>query len=73
MNLVPPCSCFFFNIGPKKVLSLSLDVKCDQHTHKKNYVSNYGIDVKKIIQRSPITILPMFFAGEFPHKIEAVF
>jgi hypothetical protein len=35
MNLVPPCSCFFFNSGPKKTLSLSLDVKCDQQTHEK--------------------------------------
>jgi hypothetical protein len=26
---------FFFNSGPKKVLSLSLDVKCDQQTNKK--------------------------------------
>jgi hypothetical protein len=26
---------FFFNSGPKKALSLSLDVKCDQQTHKK--------------------------------------
>jgi hypothetical protein len=39
----------------------------------KNAVSNYGINMKKIIQQSPITILPMFLAGEFPHKIEAVF
>jgi hypothetical protein len=26
---------FLFNSGPKKVLSLSLNVKCDQQTHKK--------------------------------------
>jgi hypothetical protein len=39
----------------------------------KNDVSNYGINLKKIIQQSPITILPMFLAEEFPHKIEAVF
>jgi hypothetical protein len=26
---------FFLNSGPKKALSLSLDVKCDQQTHKK--------------------------------------
>jgi hypothetical protein len=26
---------FFFNGGPKEVLSLSLSVKCDQQTHKK--------------------------------------
>jgi hypothetical protein len=50
-----------------------MGVKCDQQTHLKNDVSNYGINLKKIIQRSPIRILSMFFAGEFPHKIEAVF
>jgi hypothetical protein len=49
MNLVPSSSRFFFNSGPKKVLSLSLNVKCDQQTHKKNNVSNYGINLKKII------------------------
>jgi hypothetical protein len=35
MNLVPPSSRFFFNSGPEKVLSLSLDVKCDQKTQEK--------------------------------------
>jgi hypothetical protein len=69
MNLVLPSSRSFFNSGPKKALSLSLDVKCDQQNHKKNDVSNYGINLKKIVQQSPITILPMFLAGEFPHKI----
>jgi hypothetical protein len=73
MNLVRPSSRFFFKNGPKKARSLSLDVKCDQETHKKNDVSNYGINLKKIFQQSPKTILPMFFAGEFPHQIEAVF
>ncbi len=66
---------FFINSDPKKAFSLSLDVKCYQQTQKKkkNDVSNHGIDLKKIIQQRPITILPMFLAGEFPHKIEAVF
>jgi hypothetical protein len=36
MNLVPPSSRFFLNSGPKKALSLSLDVKCDQQAQKKN-------------------------------------
>jgi hypothetical protein len=40
---------------------------------KNNDVANYGINLKKIIQQSPIKILPMFLAGEFPHKIEAGF
>jgi hypothetical protein len=73
MNLVPPSSRSFFNSGPKKALSRSLDVKCDQQTLKKFDVFNYGINLKKIIHQSPITILPMFLAGEFPHKIEAEF
>jgi hypothetical protein len=66
MNLVPPNSHFLFNSGPKKALSLSLDVKCDQQTHKENVASNYGINLKKIIQQSPITILPMFFCWGIP-------
>jgi hypothetical protein len=69
MNLVPPSSC----CGPKKALSFSLDVKCDQQTHKKMMPPNYGINLQKIILNSPITILPMFLAGEFSHKTEAVF
>jgi hypothetical protein len=66
---------FFLKKWPKNVLSLLLLVKCDQQqqTHKKNDVSNYGINLQKIILNSPITILPMFLAGEFSHKIEAVF
>jgi hypothetical protein len=36
-------------------------------------VSSYGINLERIIQQSPITILPMFLAGEIFHKIEAVF
>ncbi len=51
MNLVPQSSRFFFNSGPKKVLSLSLNIKSDQQTNKKNDASNYGIDLKKIIQK----------------------
>jgi hypothetical protein len=35
MNVVPPSSPFFLNSGPKKVFSLSLNVKGDQQTHKK--------------------------------------
>jgi hypothetical protein len=46
-------------------------VKCDQQqqTHKKNDVFNYGINLQKIILNSPITILPMFLAGEFFLKL----
>jgi hypothetical protein len=52
MNLVPPSSRFSFNSGPKKVLSLSLNEKCDQQTQKKSDASNYGIILKKMIQQS---------------------
>jgi hypothetical protein len=62
MNLGPPSSCFLFNSGPKKALSLSLDVKCDQQTHIKNDASNYGINLKKIIQQSSITIFYILLA-----------
>jgi hypothetical protein len=51
MNLVPQSSRFFINSGPKKVLSLSLNVKGDQQTHK-NDASNYGIDLKKKYHQS---------------------
>jgi hypothetical protein len=51
-SLVPPSSRFFFNSGHRKVLSLSLNVKCGQQTDKKNDASNYGINLKEIIQQS---------------------
>jgi hypothetical protein len=35
MNLVPPSTRFSFNNDPKKVLALSLNVKCDQQAYKK--------------------------------------
>jgi hypothetical protein len=73
MNLMPPSSRYFFNSGPKKAFSLSVDVKRDQQTHKNLMSPIVGINLKKIIQQSPITILPMFLAEEFAHKIEAVF
>jgi hypothetical protein len=41
---------------------------------EKKDVSKYGNNnLKKIIQQSPITILPMIVAGKFPQNIEAVF
>jgi hypothetical protein len=53
MNLAgTPSSCFSFKSGLKKALSLSLDVKCDQQTHQNSDASNYGINLKKIIQKS---------------------
>jgi hypothetical protein len=71
MNLGPPSSRFFFNSGPKKAFSLSLDVKCDQQTHKKNAASNYGINLKKIIQQSSHNIFEMLLAGRQTHNNRA--
>ncbi len=71
MNLAPPRSRFSSTVAPKRRF-LSLDVKCDQQTHK-NDLSNHGINLKKIIQQSPITILRIFVAGEFTQKFEADF
>jgi hypothetical protein len=39
---------FFLQQWPQKDAFLSLDVKCDQQTHKKD-ASNYGVNLKKII------------------------
>jgi hypothetical protein len=75
MNLVQPSPRFFFSGGPKNVFSLSLDVKRDQQTANpsKNDISNYGINLQKTILKSPITILPMLFAGELSHNIGVFF
>ncbi len=74
VNLVPQTSRFFFNSGPKKGAFSLTGCKMWSAKPWKNDISNYGINLKNIIQHSPITILPiMFLAGEFPHKIEAVF
>jgi hypothetical protein len=56
MNLVPRSSRFFLNSGPKKVLSLSLNVKCDQQTHEKMMPPIMGSISEKIIQQSPHNI-----------------
>ncbi len=39
----------------------------------KKDASKSGINLKKIIQQSPVTILPMFLAGSFSHENEAFF
>ncbi len=65
---------FFLQQWPKNaLLSLTVYKMWSQQTHKENDVSNYGINFQKIILNCPMTILPMFLAGEFSHKIEAVF
>jgi hypothetical protein len=57
---------FFFSCGTKNILSLSLNVNVTRNSKpiKKRclQVSNAGINLKKILQQSPITILPMFLA-----------
>jgi hypothetical protein len=70
MNLVPGSSRFFFNSGRKKVLSLSLNVKCDHQTHKKNDASNYGMNLKKSSNKLPIIIFQRLLAGRQTHNIE---
>jgi hypothetical protein len=67
---------FFFSSGQKCPFFSPCGISCDQQrqrTQKKKDVSKSGINlVKKITQQSPITILPMFLAGIFSHKNEAV-
>jgi hypothetical protein len=73
MNLVPPSSRFFLQQWPQKGIFSLTGCKMWSAKLYKNDVSNYGINLKKVIQRSPITILPMMFlAGEFHDDIEAV-
>jgi hypothetical protein len=55
------------------VMSLSLNVKCDQQTHKKNDNSNYGINLKKMIQQSSHDYFQMLHYGRQTHKNRAVF
>jgi hypothetical protein len=66
---------FFFNSsGPKKALSLSLDVKCDQQTHiKKRCLQLWHQSQENYPTKSQNNSANMFFPGEFPHKIEAFF
>jgi hypothetical protein len=73
MNLVPRSSRFFFNGGPKMVLSLSLNVKCDQQTHKKNDASYYGINLIKSSNKVPIIIFRSYIMGDEPIIIEQFF
>jgi hypothetical protein len=73
MNPVPQSSRFFFNSGPKKVqLSLSLNVKCDQQTHKKMMPPIYGINLKKKSNKVPIIIFRCIM-GDEPIIIEQFF
>jgi hypothetical protein len=69
MNLVPPSSRFSSTVAPNRQF-LSHWTKNVISKPIKNDASNYGINLKKIIQQCPITILPMLFSGKFPHKIE---
>ncbi len=64
---------FFFNSGPKKVLSLSLNVKGDPQTHKKNDASNYGINLKISSYKVPIIIFRCYIMGDEPIIIQQFF
>ncbi len=68
MNLVPQSSRFFFNSGPKKVLSLSLNVKCDQQTHKKMMTPIMASISRKSSNKVPIIIFQMLPAGRRTHN-----
>jgi hypothetical protein len=70
---VPSSSRFFLQQWLQKGAFSLTGCKVWKLTHKKNDVSHYGINLKKIIRQRSITILPLFLAGEFPHDIEAVF
>jgi hypothetical protein len=74
MNLRPPSSGFFFNSGPKNALSLSLDVKCDQRTHKKMMPQIMASISRKIIQKDvPIIFFQMLLARRRTHNNRALF
>jgi hypothetical protein len=69
MNLGPPSSCFFFNSGPKKALSLLLDVKSDQQTHKKKMTPPIMASIaRKSSNNIPITFFQMLLAGRRTHN-----
>jgi hypothetical protein len=62
------------NSGPKKALSLSLDVKCDQQTHKKMMPPIMASISRKSSNKVPITIFHMLLAGtRQTHKHKALF
>jgi hypothetical protein len=73
MNLVPPRSRFFFNSGPKKVLSLPLNVKCDQETHKRMMSPIMASISGKLSNKVPIIISQMLLAGRRTHNNRAFF
>jgi hypothetical protein len=56
LNLGPPSSCFFFNRGPKKAISLSLDVKCNQQPNKKMMTPMMALISRKSSNKVPITV-----------------
>jgi hypothetical protein len=73
MNLVPQSSRFFFNSGPCLVLSLSLNVICDQQTHKKMMPSIMASISKESSNKVPIIIFICYIMGDKPIIIEQFF
>ncbi len=71
MNLVPRKSCFFF--FPKKALSLSLDVKCDQRTHKKMMPQIIASIWRKSSYKVPRIIFRCYLLGDEPIILELFF
>jgi hypothetical protein len=68
MNLAPRSSHFFFNSGLKKLLSLSLNAKCDQQTHKKMMPPIMASISKKSSNKVSIIIFQMLLAGRQTHN-----
>jgi hypothetical protein len=73
MNLVPPSSRFFFNSSPKKVLSPSLKVKCDQQTNKKMMPLTMASISRKSSNKVPIIIFQMLLAWRRTHNNRSFF
>jgi hypothetical protein len=70
-NLVPPSSRFFFNSGPKKVLSLSPNVKGDQQTNNKMMPQIMASISRKSSNKVRIMIFQMLLAGRQTHNNRA--
>jgi hypothetical protein len=64
---------FFFNSGPKKVLSLSLNVKGDPQTHKKMMPPIMASISRKSSYKVPIIIFRRYIMGDEPIIIEQFF
>jgi hypothetical protein len=60
-------------VAPKKALSLSLNVKCDQQTENKMMPPIMASISRKSSNKVPMTTFQMLLAGSRAHKNEAFF